>query len=554
MKLKRTMAALMVVAGVLTGCSNLTQKVPTPETSANSTAAPSTTVAATTTPATTAAKKTIPAGTKLGDIDFTGMTKEDALKKASELNDKLNSKVITLSAGGKEIQVKYTELNVKYDFAAAIEKLFKGEAVTDATPKYDDVKLEQLIRTYADDVNRMTENETAAQIVDLDALNAEFIKNINLDPANVTVKGNMIADASKATTAAPDEGDPNSDYRTIGYASTNYSSSSYNRAFNVQLSSSYINDVTIYPGEVFSFNAHVGDTSYSKGYLDGVAYSGGEMVVEPGGGVCQVSTTLYQAVLDAGLKVVERYNHGSVVHYADYGMDATVYYPSVDFKFRNNFSYPITIKAYSEGRDLVVALKGTPPTLSPYTYTYDYEVVGRKEAGYIEKVDPKLSAGEVEIDYYPLNGVTADIYKYTYKNGSLISTDYMYTDTYRPMVGVKLVGSKTGASTKPAATTTPATKPATTPVTTPAATTTPKTTTPATTTPKTTPATTTPATTTPATTTPATTTPATTTPATTSPATTSPATTAPASTTGSTTTGSSSAGTTTTNSTGTKAP
>ncbi|GEM_PF-6634674 len=532
MKLKRTMAAVMVVAGVLTGCSNLTQKVPTPETTANSTAAPTTT--ATTTPSTTAAK--------IGNLDFTGMTKEEALKKASELSDKLNKKVITLSAGGKEIQVKYTELNVKYDFAAEIERLFKGEKVSSTTPKYDEVKLEQLIRTYVDDVNRMEENEAAAQIVDLDALNTEFIKNINLDPANVTVKGNMIADASKATTAAPDEGDPNSDYRTIGYASTNYSSSSYNRAFNVQLSSSYINDVTIYPGEVFSFNAHVGDTSYAKGYLDGVAYSGGEMVVEPGGGVCQVSTTLYQAVLDAGLKVVERYNHGSVVHYADYGMDATVYYPSVDFKFRNNFSYPITIVAYSEGRDLVVALRGTPPTISPYTYAYDYEVVGRKEAGYVEKVDPKLAAGEVEIDYYPLNGVTADIYKYTYKNGSLISTEYMYTDTYRPMVGVKLVGSKTATSTKPAATTTPVTKPATKPVTTPAATTTTpvKTTTPTTTSA---PSTTAPATTAPATTTPATTSPATTTPATTSTATTTPATTAPATTTGSTTTGTTTAGT-----------
>ena len=537
MKLKRTMAAVMVVAGVLTGCSNLTQKVPTPETTANSTSAP------TTTPSTTAAKKTIPTGAKIGNLDFTGMTKEEALKKASELSDKLNKKVITLSAGGKEIQVKYTELNVKYDFAAEIERLFKGEKVSSTTPKYDEVKLEQLIRTYVDDVNRMEENEAAAQIVDLDALNTEFIKNINLDPANVTVKGNMIADASKATTAAPDEGDPNSDYRTIGYASTNYSSSSYNRAFNVQLSSSYINDVTIYPGEVFSFNAHVGDTSYAKGYLDGVAYSGGEMVVEPGGGVCQVSTTLYQAVLDAGLKVVERYNHGSVVHYADYGMDATVYYPSVDFKFRNNFSYPITIVAYSEGRDLVVALRGTPPTISPYTYAYDYEVVGRKEAGYVEKVDPKLAAVEVEIDYYPLNGVTADIYKYTYKNGSLISTEYMYTDTYRPMVGVKLVGSKTATSTKPAATTTPVTKPATKPVTTPAATTTTtpvKTTTPTTTSA---PSTTAPATTAPATTTPATTSPATTTPATTSTATTTPATTAPATTTGSTTTGTTTAGT-----------
>lgn len=495
MKLKRTIATALVLTGVLSGCSKFA-----PNPSVNTTTA-STVTADTKTIKTQTIKAgdKAPAGTTLGDLDLSGLTKAEALKKAAEFKDKLNGKVITVKAGATEINVKYTELDFSYDFAAEIEKMFSGQVFENTVPKYDEVKLEQLLRTFVDEVNREDENVSAGKLVYFDELSKDVVSNINLKAANATVEGIFKVEiaaattvpATSASTAAPAEEAPaveapaeeapaeeapsNSDVLTVGASTTSYASSSSNRAHNVGLAASYLDGITLSPGETFSFNDYVGDTSYAKGYRDGIAYSDGEMVVEPGGGVCQVSTTLYQAVLDAGLKVVERYNHGSVVHYADYGMDATVYYPYVDFQFRNNTNYPVTIYSSADGSNLSISIKGQPATVSPYTYGFGYEVQREIEAGYTTKVDPSLDPGEEEIDYYPLDGVTADIYRYTYKNGELVDTEYMYTDYYRPMQGVKLVGPS-GSSTKPSATTPAATEADTTPDTTPdtsAATTTP---------------------------------------------------------------------------------
>lgn len=134
--------------------------------------------------------------------------------------------------------------------------------------------------------------------------------------------------------------------------STRFDPSNKNRATNIDLAAKAINGTVLMPGERFSFNNVVGPTTASKGYLLAGAYSAGELVENYGGGICQVSSTVYNVVLYANLEIVERYNHSSVVSYLDPGRDATISYGSKDFKFLNSRKYAIKLNARATNRNI----------------------------------------------------------------------------------------------------------------------------------------------------------------------------------------------------------
>lgn len=142
--------------------------------------------------------------------------------------------------------------------------------------------------------------------------------------------------------------------------STRYDASNKNRATNIELAAEEINGTILIPDENFSFNGTVGPRTKAKGYLLAGAYSAGELVESYGGGICQVSSTLYNTVLYANLEIVERYNHSSVVSYVKSGLDATVSYGSKDFKFKNSRKYAIKIKAEAKNGILTIEIWGIP--------------------------------------------------------------------------------------------------------------------------------------------------------------------------------------------------
>ncbi len=109
--------------------------------------------------------------------------------------------------------------------------------------------------------------------------------------------------------------------------------------------------MTLYPGEVFSTNEHYGITSIENGYASAHVIVDNELVDGLGGGVCQISTNLYNAVLRAELEIVERRNHSLPVGYAPIGFDATLANPYIDFKFRNNYDSPILVCAWIDNGD-----------------------------------------------------------------------------------------------------------------------------------------------------------------------------------------------------------
>lgn len=144
----------------------------------------------------------------------------------------------------------------------------------------------------------------------------------------------------------------------LGTFSTRYDASNKNRSTNLELACEAIDGKILLPGERFSFNGVVGPRTKAKGYLLAGAYSAGELVESYGGGVCQVSTTIYNTALFANLEIVERYNHSLPVSYVNAGRDATVSYGSRDFKFKNSRQYAIKLKAEAKNGILKIEILG----------------------------------------------------------------------------------------------------------------------------------------------------------------------------------------------------
>ena len=159
----------------------------------------------------------------------------------------------------------------------------------------------------------------------------------------------------------------------LGSFSTRYDASNKNRATNIELAAEAINGKILMPGEVFSFNGIVGNTTPAKGYKLAGAYSAGELVENYGGGVCQVSSTIYNVALYANLGIVERYNHSAVVSYVDPGRDATISYGSRDFKFKNNREYAIKLNARGTNGILEIEIRGIFEKEE-----YEIEIIGQK--------------------------------------------------------------------------------------------------------------------------------------------------------------------------------
>ncbi len=146
---------------------------------------------------------------------------------------------------------------------------------------------------------------------------------------------------------------------TIASYSTSYGGSTANRSANVACAAAKINGKVLMPGEVFSFNETVGPRSKANGFFPAPEYANGETIMGIGGGTCQVTTTLYNAVLYSDLSIVSKLNHMFPVGYAPIGQDATVSDSGVDFKFMNNMEYPIKITAVTGGGKITISIVGT---------------------------------------------------------------------------------------------------------------------------------------------------------------------------------------------------
>jgi vancomycin resistance protein YoaR len=144
--------------------------------------------------------------------------------------------------------------------------------------------------------------------------------------------------------------------RQIGQYVTYFNSNNNSRVHNISLAAKAIDNYVVFPNEIFSFNKVVGKRSKDKGYMSAPIIVRGELSEGVGGGICQVSSTLFNAVDRAGLKIVERYSHSRRVPYVPAGRDATVSWYGPDFRFQNKYNQPILIRAKRYGGSMIVKL------------------------------------------------------------------------------------------------------------------------------------------------------------------------------------------------------
>jgi len=220
----------------------------------------------------------------------------------------------------------------------------------------------------------------------------------------------------------------------LASASTRFSTSTANgrnRAINIRLAAETINGTILLPGEEFSFNQVVGPRTPEKGYTIAHVYIQGEVRDGYGGGVCQVSTTLYDAVLLANLKVTERHNHMFTVSYVPLGMDAAVSYGYADLKFKNTTDYPIRIDArVSDNNVLTFNIVGT--NLYPNVRVKVVSrVISRTKATtqYID--DPHLAEGEEIVEEEGMDGAVVDTYIQIYSGNDLIKDYKIHQSVYQ---------------------------------------------------------------------------------------------------------------------------
>ena len=267
------------------------------------------------------------------------------------------------------------------------------------------------------------------------AISIEEAKNILSQPSdNYTIPLQVLSPKVK-TSDIGTEAFPN----LLASYTTYYSTSNSNRSTNIALASKKINGTVVMPGETFSYNTTVGKRTAAAGFKGAASYVNGEVVDSIGGGICQVSSTLYNAVLLANLEIVERTNHGYDTGYVPVSRDATVSWGGPDFKFKNSRNYPIKIVCSGTGGSVVFKIFGLKNSDE-----YDVSVVSWVESTIpyktIYQKTSSLAKGKQKVIQSGSNGCKSVAYRVYKKNGVEVSRQLLSRDTYNAHNKIVSVG------------------------------------------------------------------------------------------------------------------
>ena len=231
--------------------------------------------------------------------------------------------------------------------------------------------------------------------------------------------------------------------------STRYDASDKDRTTNLRLACQKLNGKVVLAGETFSYNATLGARTTQAGYKNAKVYENGEVVDGIGGGICQISSTLYNAALMSDMEIVSRTNHQFVTSYVGAGRDATVVYGAIDFKFKNTRTYPIKIMASCQNGIAKISIFGIKEESREYTYTFSTKTI--KTIPYTTKYieDSSLASGKEVVKQKGANGLVTETYMTKMQNGKVISTKLLSKDTYSAMQRIVRRGKAGTTQTAP---------------------------------------------------------------------------------------------------------
>lgn len=303
------------------------------------------------------------------NIDLSLLSKEDALKKLK--NDiKIND--ITLKYNDKEYNITPNDFDLKYNFEELVDKAFYYTKTDDyfenvkrffnlknnkkefsITPTYDEAKLSAMIDNISKDINIEVKDATVYISDSGDVSKTKSRTGLELDVVSakediynaIKSKEDKIIELNvKVIEPRISTDDANSVNALLAEYTTKFSTSNKNRSENISIAAQKTSDVVLMPGEEFSYNTLTGRRTKANGYKDAPVIINGKLEEDVGGGVCQVSSTLFNSVMYSGLDITSRRNHSLKSSYVPIGQDAMVADGGSDFRFKNNYNHPVYIK------------------------------------------------------------------------------------------------------------------------------------------------------------------------------------------------------------------
>lgn len=377
-------------------------------------------------------------GVKVDGIDISNMSKEDA--KAALLAKHTWNFVITYQGDTYEVEnlfekeidsVLYDAYapNAKTEYTISISNPENAAAsiAKTASDMWSQPAVDAAITGYNAETGEFELSESQpGYVVDVEQLAADI--------TNELVAGNYVASIeAKGESSAPAFG--KEDYKILGTYSTT-TTSNENRNTNVRIACETICGTILQPQEQFSYNTILGRRTAEKGYKEAAAYANGEVVQELGGGICQVSSTIYNATIFANLQIDKRTGHTYEPSYVTPGEDAAVSYSNPDFVFTNNTGATLGIKTTFKDRTIVATIFGISTLedgVKRYMRSEKIADVAPPEDRVVE--DPMLMPGQTQVVSGPKNGSKWATYIILEKDGEIISEEYLHTTTYRGKPG-----------------------------------------------------------------------------------------------------------------------
>jgi len=396
-----------------------------------------------------ATSKVILKGTKVDDLDLSGTSVPEARIKIEQwAKDKLEEKRVLLY-NETEIPITLKDLGIDLDSQKTIEGTQRTPRTTlPSVLKVDSAKASQVLQEKlqkfngpAKDASYQIENDKviitpaeSGRAVAIDQLISDIQKvPLNNVPKRITipvveVPASVTTEAIRALAFDT----------VIGEYSTKFAVQEKNRSDNLTAAAKAVDRKVIRPGETFSFNDAVGPRELGTGYKDAYVIVDGEYVQGTGGGVCQVSSTLYNAVLLSDLEVVERAPHDIVVNYVPTGQDATVNYPNIDFKFKNDTASLVYLRTDVKPGVLTFQIWGKKTGKSVrIERQVEKEIAYKTE----KRLDQKLPAGRIVQEQAGSKGLVVNTWKVVRDSSGNETKQFLSRDSYAPANRILRVGS-----------------------------------------------------------------------------------------------------------------
>lgn len=418
-------------------------------------------------------KNTICKGVFIDAVDVSGMTKAEAEAAVDNFIDSLRNKGVAVMVGNKIVYSTMGNLGYTYDPNDNIEQALDFGKSGNLIKRYKDLKdIEQgnvvLPLTFTFDVNKIKDwvstDASAYNIAPINATikrkNGEFIYTDEVvgSKVNIDQTTQLIADSMSnwnrqdiIVQAVMEDDMPLYTRENVeqcntilGSFTTEYASSAEGRASNLANGARLINNTVLYPGDIFSAYEILTPFTEENGYYTAGAYLNGVVVDSVGGGACQVTTTLYNAVLAAELEVVERMPHSMTISYVDLSRDAAIAGTYKDFKFKNSSDAPIVIEASTKNRKITFKIWG-----------HETRDTTNRKIEYVSKIISKTNPPADVITEDPTQpttykkvtqsahiGYKAQLYKVVYENGVEVSRTLINTSTYEAAPQYITIGTK----------------------------------------------------------------------------------------------------------------